>query len=110
MTKWSIIIQNLEESLLDFPFSGETAQTRSDITECIKFRRSRAIVPLCLPGPEIFSCGYFVAPKVFLVGISWVQNFFSCIFCGSNFFFVADFIIQRFSVAGCTRKSDKKWK
>ena len=27
---------------------------------------------------QIFSRGYFVGPKFFLVGISWVQNFLSC--------------------------------
>ena len=34
-------------------------------------------VPSCLRGSEIFSLGYFVIPKFFLVAISWVQNFFS---------------------------------
>ena len=67
-------------------------------------------------GSKIFSCGYFVGPKfsswvfvgakffrrytwseLFLVGISWVQLFFLAI----------DFMIQRFSVAGCISKSDK---
>ena len=67
-------------------------------------------------GSEIFSCGYFVGTKfslwvfvgpkflrrytwseLFLVGISWVQLFF----------LVIDFMIQRFSVAGCINKSDK---
>ena len=39
--------------------------------------------------PTIFSCGYFVGPKV--VGISWVRNFFSLVFRGSNFFRMANF-------------------
>ena len=55
---------------------------------------------------EIFSRGFFVRPnffrrytwsEFFLVGISWVQLFF----------LVIDFVIQRFSVAGCISKSDK---
>ena len=42
-------------------------------------RGSSAIVPSCLPG-------YFVSSKFFLVGISWVQNFFSWVFLESKFF------------------------
>lgn len=30
---------------------------------------------------------YFIGPKLVLVGISWVQNFYSWLFHGSNFFF-----------------------
>ena len=54
--------------------------------ECAKFRGSRAIVPSCLRGSEIFSLGYFVIPKFFLVAISWVQNFFSWALRGPKFF------------------------
>ena len=52
--------------------------------ECAKFRRSRAVVGLVGLGQ---SCqrGYFVGPKFFLVGISWVQNFFSGISWVWNF-------------------------
>ena len=48
---------------------------------------------------ETFSRGCFMGPKCFLVGISWVQ-----------FFFVPNFVIQRFSVVGCMRKSHRKQK
>ena len=140
-----------------------------NIFECAKFRGSCAIVgllglvPSCnrafvgilwvqfffswvFRGFKIFSCGYFVGLKVFLVSISWVWNFFSRVFRGSKiflvgpkfflvsifvgpkfsrgyfvgpkffsseyfvgpiFFLVVDFVIQRFSVAGCISKSDK---
>ena len=86
-------------------------------------------------GLKLFSW-VFVGPKYFLVGISWVQNIFSWVFVGpkffladtfwtqnfsreyfvgpifffvlrgSNFFVVVDFVIERFSVAGCMSKSD----
>ena len=42
----------------------------------------------------------FRVPKFFVVGISWVQ--FS--------FLEANFMIQRFEVVGCMRKSDRKQK
>ena len=79
-------------------------------------------MPSCLGGyfvcPKFFSW-VFRGFKFFLVGISWVQKFFSWVFRGSDFFFlvsiswvqfffvVVDFVIQRFSVAGCISKSDK---
>ena len=52
----------------------------------------RAIVPLwvqnffsqVLCGSDIFSLGYFVSPNFFLVGISWVYNFFLWVFRGSK--------------------------
>ena len=31
-------------------------------------------------GPNYFLVGYVVIPKVFLVGITWFRNFFSCVF------------------------------
>ena len=64
-----------------------------EILQCAKFRGSRAIegfmdlVPSCyrakfflqmeFRGSETFSRWYFVDPKFFLMGVSWVQNFFS---------------------------------
>ena len=33
-----------------------------------------------------FSPGYFVGPKYFLAGISWVQSFYSLVFRGYRFF------------------------
>ena len=84
-----------------------------DGKECDKFRRSCAIVPLCICGSEIFartyflgskvfhvgirgsdkfSRGYFVSPKVFLLGILWVQNFFLWVFCGFKFFSRGHFV------------------
>ena len=47
--------------------------------------------------------------KIFLVGTLWVQKFFSY-FLGIIFFSQANFVIQRFSVVGCVRKSDRKQK
>ena len=41
---------------------------------------SSAIVPSYLRG-------YFVGSKFFLVGVSWVQNVFLWVFCGSKYFF-----------------------
>ena len=46
---------------------------------CRGSRRFSAIVPQCLRGYLVgpnFSRWYFVGLKLFLVGISWVQNFF----------------------------------
>ena len=71
--------------------------------ECAKFRGSRAIlglVPSCLRGSENFSCGYFVGLKYFLVGISWVQYFFSWVLRGSKNFSRRYFVGQRFSLVG----------
>ena len=36
-------------------------------------------------GSEIFSRGYFVGKKFFIVGISWIPNFFLWAFVGSVF-------------------------
>ena len=79
-------------------------------------------------GSKIFSREYVMGSKFFLVGISWVRNFFSWVFRGSkvfswvpvgpklllvgtswvqSFFLVVDFVIQRFSVVGDMDKSDK---
>ena len=60
-------------------------------------------------GYKHFSGGYFMGTNFFLVGVSWVQNFFSWVFRGSNFL-VANFVIYRFSVVPCMRKSDRKKK
>ena len=51
-------------------------------------------------GSRIFSRWYFVSSKFFLVGILWVQFFF----------LMANFVIQRSSVAACMRKSDWRQK
>ena len=55
-----------------------------------------------------FSLGYFVGLKLFFVGMSWGQNFFSWVFHGSIFLVVANFVIQGLSVFGFMRKSDRK--
>ena len=54
-------------------------------------------------GSNIFSRGYFLGLKFFLVGISWVpeffswvQNFFSWVFCGSKIFSCGYFVCPRF--------------
>ena len=56
-------------------------------------RGSSAIVPSCPPG-------YFVSSKFFLVGISWVQNFFSWVFFGSKFFSCGYFVGSKFFLVG----------
>ena len=58
----------------------------------------RALVPMWVlkfflwvfRGSKIFSRGYFVGLKIFLVGIPWVQNFSLWVFCESR--------ILRFSI------------
>ena len=60
---------------------------------------------------------YFVDLTFFLVGISWVQNFLSWVFRRSKtffrryfvspFFFVVNYLIQRFSVAGWMRNTSQ---
>ena len=77
-----------------------------------------AIVPWgVFRGSKSFSRGYFVGLKCFLVGILWVQSFFSGVLYGSKYFprgyfvdHVVNFVIQRFSLASCMRKSEKKQK
>ena len=70
---------------------------------------SSAIVPSqVFRASEIFFSGYFVRPKFFLVGISWVQNIFSCVFRRSNIFCAANFVIQRFSVVRCIRVTENR--
>ena len=84
---------------------------------------SIAIAPL-------YVCRYFVGPKFFswvFLGsnffllvfhgfVWWVycgpKIFFSCVFRRSNFlfFFMGNFVIQRFLVDGCMRKRDRKQK
>ena len=77
--------------------------------DCVKFRGSRAILPLCLCGsktftrkylecPKFFSCGYFVGSKCFslvfceyesfIVSISRVRRFYWWVFGGSKSFFL----------------------
>ena len=64
-------------------------------------------MPLC-----VFLRGDFVGLKLFLVGIPWIQNFFSWVFRGSKFFsrgfFVANFVIQRIPFVSCMSKNDRK--
>ena len=74
--------------------------------ECAIFCESRVIVclagfvSLCLPESDIFSREYFMGQKLFLVGISWVQNFFSCVSRGpqifsQGYFFESEIIFLR---------------
>ena len=81
------------------------------------FSWSSAIVPLLVfCWSKSFSRGYFVDLIFFLVGISCVRK--SWVFRGSGifslwyfvspiFFRMANFVIQKFSAAGYTRKSDE---
>ena len=60
-----------------------------------------------LVGPKFFLVSIFVGPK-FSRGYFVGPKFFSSeYFVGPIFFLVVDFVIQRFSVAGCISKSDK---
>ena len=72
-------------------------------------------------GSIFLSRGCFVGPKFFLVLFHGSKFFFSRVFCGSKtfsrgyfvgliFFPVANFALQRFSVVGCMRKSERKQK
>ena len=54
---------------------------------------SWVIVPSCLRG-------YFVGWKYFLVGISWVPNFFSWVFCMIQSFFRGYFLGPKFFTVG----------
>ena len=54
---------------------------------------SSAIAPSCL-------CGYFVGPNFFLVGISWVSNFFLWVFRESQSFSSGYFVGQKFFLVG----------
>ena len=65
--------------------------------EYAKFRRSRAIASLVGLVDRAF-----VGPKFFLVGILWVQNFFSWIFCGSKIFSRGYFVGPKFFLGGIT--------
>ena len=56
-------------------------------------RGSSAMVTSCLRG-------YFVVPKLFLVGISLAQSFFSWVFRGSKFFSREYFVGPRFFLVG----------
>ena len=53
-------------------------------------------MPLYLRESVIFSRGYFVGLKFFLMGISWVPHFFSWIFGGSEIFCRAYFVGPNF--------------
>ena len=64
------------------------------LDECAKFRGSRAIV--CLMGPVSPCHRALMGSKIFLVGISWVQNIFSWVFCGSQTFSRGYFVDPRF--------------
>ena len=61
---------------------------------------SCAIVSSCLRGSEIFFLGCFVGPKLFLLGVSWVRNFFSGVFRGSKTFSRGFFLGPRFFLVG----------
>ena len=114
---------------LDNPSLNKTNMYTIVCKDCAKFSGSRIIVSLVGLVPSCL-CGYFVGPRFFVVDISWVRYFFSWVSRGSKIFFrgyfegptfflvdfswdqnfllVANFLIQRFLVVGCMRKSDRK--
>ena len=61
---------------------------------------SHAILPSSHRGFRIFSCGYFVGLKLFLVGTLWVQKFFYWVRRGSEFFSRGYFVGPKFFLAG----------
>ena len=62
-------------------------------------------------GFKLFSRGYFVGLKCFLVGISKVQNFFSWVFLGPEIFFVGSkfSLLGNFIIFSCW-PHEKKWR
>ena len=77
-----------------------TKEARKKMTECAKFHGSCAIVGLVL-------CCHraFVGSKSFLMGISWVQDFFSWVFRGSEICFRGYFVGPTFFLVGIFRGS-----
>ena len=69
-----------------------------DSMKCAKFRRSCAIVGLVNLVPSCHRA--FFGPKNFLVGISWVSNFLSWVFCVSKIFYRGYFVGTRFFLVG----------
>ena len=59
-------------------------------------------------GSNISSREYFVGPKVFLVSISWVQNFFLLQFRGSKFFLLGISWVQHFMTCNKLQLKKKK--
>ena len=63
-------------------------------TECAKFGWSCDIGVLCvLCDCDIEPSYVFHGSKIFFVGISWVQNIFSWVFCGSQIFSRGYFVV-----------------
>ena len=95
-----LLLHLLHASRLITHFFASSQQNVLDLLgrmSCVSCRRT--IVPSWIfCGSNIFSRGYFVAPKFFFVGILWLRNFFSWVFrrseiflwlfCGSKFFFL----------------------
>ena len=74
------------------------------LDECAKFRGPRAIV--CLVG-LVSPCHHaLVGPKIFLVGILWVQNIFSWVFCVSQIFSRGCFVGPKFFLMGISWAQD----
>ena len=51
-------------------------------------------------GSEIFSCAYFVSPKLFVVGTLWVKNFFSWVVRGPKSFYCGYFVGPKDFIVG----------
>ena len=58
------------------------------------------LVSWCLRRSKVFSRVYFVGPKFFLVGVSWVRIFLSRVFGRSKFFFVGILWVQKWAFRG----------
>ena len=55
---------------------------------------------VCISWSKIFCRKYFVSPKFFVVGISRIQNFFSQVFRRSNFFLLGIFVVRKVLLKG----------
>ena len=75
--------------------------TLQHFLKCAKLHRSGAIVGLVGLVPPCHCA--FMGPKFFLVGISWVLNFFSWVFHGSEIFPRGCFVGPKFFLVGISR-------
>ena len=73
-------------------------QLHCNCLECAKFCGSHAIVGLA--GLMLLYHRAFMGPKIFLVGILWVQNISSWVICGSEIFSHGYFVDSKVFLVG----------
>ena len=84
-----LFVQNNVLKWLHFTYHYRERTTGNEILSVSGhrgFHGSRSIVPLCPRGSKFFTCGHFFVPIFFVVGVSWVRNFFSWVFRRFEFF------------------------